>query len=484
MTLRSLVSGNDANLTNELNRGQSLETMLQLSGYNAATSGSGQTNSAMKPEGHSNAAAAPSYSRFNARDSAEKLKRLLSSGSFSTMQKKASVSALLGLLETQQGGGAISRADANELLRNLGSDYTEDELKQLSGQNMFRSFIHTPGQTMDRKKSFDVIQGILNSCSNSAIHKPMTSQDSFRFQNLANCLDTIEGAVAKYEEDGGDEDEHVVAVDDNLDNLLDDPSPAPPAASVSNSSHPPNNAGPATQYTRNAAVSQQQQQHLQHLHHQQQQHQHQQHNHQLLQQQSHQASQPGQQQQSNYATHTMYQQPQAPAPPVYGYGYAVGQPSHNAAPSAAAAAPASSRGVDPYQQEPAGVDNTQYAKFCMSPGCSNIARTKGMCKVHGGGRRCKVDGCMKSAQTGHLCIAHGGGKPCRMDGCPKTAQSRGLCKQHGGGVRCKFDGCTKSCQSGGYCRGHGGGKRCEFAQCKKWAQRNGFCAKHAQEMTT
>ncbi|RHZ26409.1 hypothetical protein DYB37_009738 [Aphanomyces astaci] len=392
MTLRSLVSGNDANLTNELNRGQSLETMLQLSGYNAATSGSGQTNSAMKPEGHSNAAAALSYSRFNARDSAEKLKRLLSSGSFSTMQKKASVSALLGLLETQQGGGAISRADANELLRNLGSDYTEDELKQLSGQNMFRSFIHTPGQTMDRKKSFDVIQGILNSCSNSAIHKPMTSQDSFRFQNLANCLDTIEGAVAKYEEDGGDEDEHVVAVDDNLDNLLDDPSPAPPTASVSN--------------------------------------------------------------------------------------------SHNAAPSAAAAAPASSRGVDPYQQEPAGVDNTQYAKFCMSPGCSNIARTKGMCKVHGGGRRCKVDGCMKSAQTGHLCIAHGGGKPCRMDGCPKTAQSRGLCKQHGGGVRCKFDGCTKSCQSGGYCRGHGGGKRCEFAQCKKWAQRNGFCAKHAQEMTT
>ncbi|RHY34765.1 hypothetical protein DYB32_000674 [Aphanomyces invadans] len=587
VTLRSLVSGNDANLTNDVNRGASLESMFQFGGCNAGPSNA-QASGGAKTEGNPTT----NYSKFNAKDSAAKLKRLLSSGSFSTMEKKASVSALLGLLETQQGGAAISRSDVNELLRNLGVDYSEDELKQLSGQNLFRSFIHTPGPTMDRKKSFDVIQSILNSCSNTAIHKPMTSQDSFRFQTLANCLDTIETAVAKYEEDANDEDEQVVAVDDNLDNLLDDNIAQSPAASSTNtaavrksanattdpfgrisaapSSAQPNvaaygSAGRAlqqhgssgqynflnathhmdstclpanvqqqTQHLRRDIVSfeqqqqvfphhqQQQQSQQQGLHHQQASHMygnpdmaygrsslpppshmmgaatshpnqymynytnhHQQHlqelqSHQLLQQSHPHPHQMPQHPPSNYTSHGLYQSSsQLPSPPVaYGYGYA-GQPS-------AVPPTASQASRDLYQQEHANgsADSTQYAKFCTSLGCNNIARTKGMCKVHGGGRRCKVDGCMKSAQTGHLCIAHGGGKPCRMEGCPKTAQSRGLCKQHGGGVRCKFDGCTKSCQSGGYCRGHGGGKRCEFAQCKKWAQRNGFCAKHAQEMTT
>ncbi|KAF0684902.1 Aste57867_23146 [Aphanomyces stellatus] len=550
MTLRSLVSGEDTALANELKRGASLENILHYG-----------TSTIKEEYNTANGCGVPvpgqAYPKFNAKDSALRLKRLLSSGSFSSMEKKASVSALLGLLETQgaNGGGGMGRNDANELLRNLGAEYSEDELKQLSGQNMFRSFIQTPGQAggsgqMDRKKSFDIIQGILNACSNSAIQKPMTSQDSFRFQNLANCLETIETAVSKYEEDGQGDEEHeeVVAVDDNLDNLLDDNI----SHGASSSSSAPSQQQQQQQQQYNRAATQQNTYgsarpdagHYGYMTPQQQQQQHQGMHHPMASghlpphmashmgmnhsmgqqmrrdnlhdsyqmqggnmyndmnsyQQQRSLPPPHMMQPSNYMyynngapqhqqqqpsyTQQMYQaqQQQLPSPPQYGY------PNNGAAAAAGSyGAPAPAR-VDPYDQKVAqpapAADGSAYAKFCMSPGCNNIARTKGMCKVHGGGRRCKVEGCMKSAQTGHLCIAHGGGKPCRMEGCPKTAQSRGLCKQHGGGVRCKFEGCTKSCQSGGYCRGHGGGKRCEYAQCKKWAQRNGFCAKHAQEMTT
>ncbi|CAK4079032.1 unnamed protein product [Aphanomyces euteiches] len=535
MTLRTLVAGEDAALANELKRGASLENILH--GHY------GQPN--IKEEVNVTNVAQP---RFNAKDSAIKLKRLLSSGSFSTMEKKASVSALLGLLETQ-GNGTMGRNEANELLRNLGSEYAEDDLKQLSGQNIFRSFTHGPGQgQMDRKKSFDIIQGILTACSNSAIQKPMTSQDSFRFQNLEKCLETIETAVAKYEKDGQDDEEteEVVAVNDNLDNLLDDNISQPAAnnygarGQVPNqqqqstaSSNAFNSRAAAGQYGNgDAYMGSQSMQHQAQV---------------MSSLPAHMASHLGQpyggngmpqmrrephltdpypmqqtglyndmgyhrslppplpqmMQGGNYMYYNNAPQPhhqQHQQPPSYTQQMYQAQSQHHhhhqqslGAPSNFAYVAGNGFGQNPrpdqYDTKVAppsttASDSSSYAKFCMSPGCNNIARTKGMCKVHGGGRRCKVDGCMKSAQTGHLCIAHGGGKPCRMEGCPKTAQSRGLCKQHGGGVRCKFEGCTKSCQSGGYCRGHGGGKRCEYAQCKKWAQRNGFCAKHAQEMTT
>ncbi|EQC27191.1 hypothetical protein SDRG_14993 [Saprolegnia diclina VS20] len=546
--------------------------------------------------------------KFNVKESATKLKRLLSSQNFSMNEKKASVSALVGLLETQAPGG-ISRTEATELLRSLGDEIPAEELKRLSSSNMFKSFImHADGMT--RKKSFDVLQGILNATSNSALQRPMTSQDSFRFQTLANCLESIESDVAKYaaEEVAEDDDNEYVVSVDNLDNLLDDkivqpttypprekpapanarppqqhpqhpsqatPAPAPtqlPAANAAPSASAQANNGMHPSYPGQgsderslqqhaatmSAMSQQQpvrglantaarqpintqypglnmQQQTSHMTHptmhmyhdtyrqqqQQQQQQQQLHashlsQHPSMQQYSmapqagayytngphmyQQQQQAAMYQQSNYAmqaaAHQHQQQQQQHH--LHHYGHLPSAYASAAAPSPAHYEQKYTAHYDAGKYEPkyepkyapdaaamaAPGNSAAYAKFCMSPGCNNIARTKGMCKVHGGGRRCKVEGCMKSAQTGHLCIAHGGGKPCRMEGCPKTAQSRGLCKQHGGGVRCKFEGCTKSCQSGGFCRGHGGGKRCEFPQCKKWAQRNGFCAKHAQELAS
>ncbi|RLN94357.1 hypothetical protein BBJ28_00016494 [Nothophytophthora sp. Chile5] len=96
-------------------------------------------------------------------------------------------------------------------------------------------------------------------------------------------------------------------------------------------------------------------------------------------------------------------------------------------------------------------------KRCSLDGCSSLARSRGLCKAHGGGKRCQVPGCGLSDQGGGCCIRHGGGKRCQVPGCDKSAQSRHFCKAHGGGMRCKVPGCEKSSQGGGCCRSHGGG---------------------------
>lgn len=48
-------------------------------------------------------------------------------------------------------------------------------------------------------------------------------------------------------------------------------------------------------------------------------------------------------------------------------------------------------------------------------------------------------------------------KDCMIPGCTKGARSRGLCKRHGGGKRCTHKFCSRSDQGGGYCIAHGGG---------------------------
>uniref|UniRef100_M4BN51 WRKY19-like zinc finger domain-containing protein n=1 Tax=Hyaloperonospora arabidopsidis (strain Emoy2) TaxID=559515 RepID=M4BN51_HYAAE len=119
-------------------------------------------------------------------------------------------------------------------------------------------------------------------------------------------------------------------------------------------------------------------------------------------------------------------------------------------------------------------------RVCRYANCSNIARSRGLCRTHGGGKRCSHPTCNKSAQANRKCIAHGGGTPCSFEDCEKTAQSRGLCKAHGGGARCKHPDCPKSSQSKGLCRGHGGGIKCKAEGCEKWVQKNGYCIKHGR----
>ena len=144
---------------------------------------------------------------------------------------------------------------------------------------------------------------------------------------------------------------------------------------------------------------------------------------------------------------------------------------------------------------------------CGHLGCTKKAQSRGLCKTHGGGRRCEREGCQKSAQvqcisafgvlcicrsswrTGasacgrcvclkkrgaaraqsgtHHCKAHGGGKRCQTMDCPKSAAGNTqYCIAHGGGKRCQHTGCTKSAQGNtNLCKAHGGGKRCQQEGC-------------------
>lgn len=483
------------------------------------------------------------------------LKSLLSSNDFTMTEKKESLRHLLSFIDNS------FASNTPEPLTQVYKDAENGNLQRLSSLQLMRSFMMNPGASSAavggaagqsnmgmRTTSFEIIQAMLNATSNQAIQKPMTSQDSFRFQHLAKTLESIETDVAYDNEDYGGED--VVQVD-NLDNLLDyhggstssavstsaaptsQSASLPPAqggnsslgfvdtqtllnpsrsiySEINNGNMTPSGPGYQTygqvldqnpmhgmypNSSMGAASSslppvdmmgqgmtfqgmdqvkmdpmQTQQQLLQ----------------QQLMRQEQQHKQQQQQQQQQYSQ--MYQsalmQQNMMINPS-GFAMNNGQFTSMMLPPAMLPQKPSQqqhtmRTGQNKQQPQLKPDGS--VQICSALGCNHPARVKGMCKLHGGGRRCKVEGCMKSAQTGHLCIAHGGGKPCNVEGCPKTAQSRGLCKQHGGGVRCKFEGCTKSCQSGGFCRGHGGGKRCEYPNCTKWAQKNGHCAKHAQEI--
>nr|CCA17593.1 conserved hypothetical protein [Albugo laibachii Nc14] len=492
-------------------------------------------------------------------DSRPTLKSLLSSNDFTQSEKKESLKHLLSFIDN-------SFSTTNNMVEHAGDvhrDRKGETLQRISSLNLMCSLL-SPKPSMQsmgmqgRTTSFEIIHAMLNANSNQAIQKPMTSQDSFRFQHLANVLEAMEGQVANgYDTDMNEDygNEEVVAVE-NLDNLLEYQTPQSQnctnsqstnsitesnhqhptpgfidtqslinpsrsiynelrTVSVSTNEYPPftssdshtttsssmmygNNSYSLNELRRNppslnsmmssnsdsnqsatfdhhATSSDEYMTHgySQHLHTQ--------------------STPPSNAPPSGFSN-ISFTQPSFSDPLIHSmppFKYSNSQPSYiMQQTSQNYSIPRIFNG--PNQGNMTGLPTPARIKqqkqealgqpLCSALGCNHLARIKGMCKLHGGGRRCKVEGCMKSAQTGHLCIAHGGGKPCSIDGCPKTAQSRGLCKQHGGGVRCKFEGCTKSCQSGGFCRGHGGGKRCEYPHCTKWAQKNGHCAKHAQEL--
>jgi hypothetical protein len=70
-------------------------------------------------------------------------------------------------------------------------------------------------------------------------------------------------------------------------------------------------------------------------------------------------------------------------------------------------------------------------------------------------------------------------KHCKVLGCGNISVSRGLCRGHGGGRRCHYIGCSKSAQSRSvFCWAHGGGHRCEVANCMRSRKSKHFCADH------
>ncbi|TYZ63097.1 hypothetical protein PybrP1_013071 [[Pythium] brassicae (nom. inval.)] len=74
-----------------------------------------------------------------------------------------------------------------------------------------------------------------------------------------------------------------------------------------------------------------------------------------------------------------------------------------------------------------------------------------------------------------------GAKRCSFDDCVKIAVSKGLCRGHGGGRRCQFAGCSKCAQSRSpFCWAHGGGKRCEAPNCRRSRKTKHFCVDHVE----
>jgi hypothetical protein len=70
-------------------------------------------------------------------------------------------------------------------------------------------------------------------------------------------------------------------------------------------------------------------------------------------------------------------------------------------------------------------------------------------------------------------------KKCSVSDCSKISVSRGLCRGHGGGRRCHFLGCTKGAQSrSNFCWAHGGGQRCEVSDCMRSRKSKRYCVAH------
>ncbi|KAL4100390.1 hypothetical protein PRIC1_008184 [Phytophthora ramorum] len=162
----------------------------------------------------------------NSENAKPSLKKLLSSNDFSMTEKKESLRHLLSFIDNS------FASNTPEPLTQVYKDCEAGTLQRLSSLQLMRSFMTPSPQTGantaaagaqggmgTRTTSFEIIQAMLNATSNQAIQKPMTSQDSFRFQHLARTLESIETDVSAIDnEDYGGDD--VVQVD-NLDNLLD-----------------------------------------------------------------------------------------------------------------------------------------------------------------------------------------------------------------------------------------------------------------------
>lgn len=70
-------------------------------------------------------------------------------------------------------------------------------------------------------------------------------------------------------------------------------------------------------------------------------------------------------------------------------------------------------------------------KRCMYPACTKISVSRGLCRGHGGGRRCHSLGCSKSAQSrSNFCWAHGGGQRCEVANCMRSRKSKRFCVAH------------------------------------------------------
>ena len=71
------------------------------------------------------------------------------------------------------------------------------------------------------------------------------------------------------------------------------------------------------------------------------------------------------------------------------------------------------------------------SKRCRVLSCNKIPVSRGLCRGHGGGRRCQHVDCAKGAQSrSNFCWAHGGGHRCHVKGCMRSRKSKHYCVAH------------------------------------------------------
>ncbi|KAH9100890.1 hypothetical protein Ae201684P_007081 [Aphanomyces euteiches] len=123
------------------------------------------------------------------------------------------------------------------------------------------------------------------------------------------------------------------------------------------------------------------------------------------------------------------------------------------------------------------------AIVCIVPHCSNAAQTRGVCKGHGGGSRCKIENCGKSSQSRGLCRRHGGGKRCSEEGCVKGVQRGRKCAAHGGVQPCSVEGCQRPLRGAGFCEIHRKDLVCKIDGCKRLGTgQDRICKAHQRQI--
>ena len=71
-----------------------------------------------------------------------------------------------------------------------------------------------------------------------------------------------------------------------------------------------------------------------------------------------------------------------------------------------------------------------HGAVCMVMTCNRVSRTRGLCRIHGGGRKCKREGCEKRDQKRGLCAKHGGVDICIVQDCGNVARVAQRCNKH------------------------------------------------------
>ncbi|KAF0696356.1 Aste57867_12880 [Aphanomyces stellatus] len=103
-------------------------------------------------------------------------------------------------------------------------------------------------------------------------------------------------------------------------------------------------------------------------------------------------------------------------------------------------------------------DAHKHRSKCTVADCFNQVYARNLCVRHGGKKQCAFDRCEGNARAGPFCCKHNTGETkkrfCTAPGCSHVARAKGLCVSHGGGRKCEAEGCASYARDRGFCRRH------------------------------